>query len=143
MGRVRFIDGVFAFPCPRMLGEGRFGQMNTRTKGVEGEELAAEFLEREGYQIIERNYRFDRGEIDLVARDGNELVFIEVKARHSGSFGTPEEAVTLSKELQMKKVAEGYLGEHRLEEQACRFDVVAITFERGKPSIRLIRNAFI
>jgi putative endonuclease len=117
--------------------------MNTRTKGLEGEDLAAAFLEQLGYRILERNFRFDRGEIDLIAKDGEELVFVEVKARHSESFGLPEESVTLAKEDQMKKVAEGYLWERGVAEQACRFDVVAITYLNEKPQFRLIRNAFV
>lgn len=117
--------------------------MNRRTKGTEGENLAAEFLQQQGYQILERNYRFDRGEIDLIAKEGKDLVFVEVKARHSGEFGSPEEAITPSKEAQLRKVAEGYLYENHIGEQPCRFDVVAIAYDRGKPQIRLIRNAFV
>jgi putative endonuclease len=116
--------------------------MNKRAEGTRGEELAAAYLERIGYRIIERNYRFDRGEIDLIAQDGDELVFIEVKARRSGAFGLPQDAVTPQKEEQIKKVAEGYLFEHQIENQACRFDVVAIAYERGGTDIELIRNAF-
>jgi len=116
--------------------------MNRRSKGTEGENLAARFLEKQGYAILERNYRFDRGEIDLVARDGKELVFVEVKARHSKLYGAPEESITPAKEVQLKKVAEGYLYEHNIENQSCRFDVVTITYQRGVPVLRLIQNAF-
>lgn len=117
--------------------------MNKRTKGLEGEQLAATFLEQKGYRVLERNFRFDRGEVDLIAQDGNELVFVEVKTRFGDRFGTPEEAMTPKKEEQMKKVAEGYLHVRNIEEQACRFDVVAIAFVGGKPQIRLIQNAFL
>ena len=117
--------------------------MSSRTKGSEGEDLAAIFLEHNGYRILERNYRYDRGEIDLIAMEEEELVFVEVKARHSTEFGSPEESVTISKEEQMKKVAEGYLAQHQMESQACRFDVVAITFADRRPTIRLVRNAFV
>jgi putative endonuclease len=117
--------------------------MSTRSKGTEGENLAVQFLEEKGYSILERNYRFDRGEIDLVARDGQELVFVEVKARHSQEYGAPEESVTPAKEAQLKKVAEGYLYEHNIESQSCRFDVVTITYQRGAPVLRLIHNAFL
>jgi len=91
---------------------------------------------------VERNYRFDRGEIDLIASDGDELVFIEVKARRSDAFGPPEDAVTPQKEEQIRRVAEGYLFERGIEDQSCRFDVVAVTFTSGETDIRLIRNAF-
>jgi putative endonuclease len=117
--------------------------MSQRTKGLEGEALAAVFLEQQGYRVLERNFRFERGEVDLIAEDGDELVFVEVKTRHSGQFGTPEEAMTPKKEALMKKVAEGYLHVHRIDQQACRFDVVAILFVGGEPRIRLIRNAFL
>ena len=117
--------------------------MNQRTKGVEGEALAATFLEQQGYRVLERNFRFDRGEVDLIAEEGDELVFVEVKARHGDRFGTLEEAITPKKEALMKKVAEGYLHVHHIDQQACRFDVVAITFVAGEPRIRLIRNAFL
>ena len=117
--------------------------MNNRKKGTEGEDLAAIFLEQNGYRILERNYRYDRGEIDLIAKDGDELVFVEVKARHTAEFGSPEESVTGIKEEQMKKVAEGYLLQHQMQDQACRFDVVAITFADRRPQIRLVRNAFV
>lgn len=117
--------------------------MNRQQKGKAGEDLAAAMLEKEGYEILERNYRFDRGEIDLVAREGGELVFIEVKARHGDRFGSPEDSVTPAKEEQLKKVAEGYLLEHHLDNQACRFDVVSIAFLGGAPRMRIIRNAFV
>lgn len=117
--------------------------MSRRSKGMEGENLAAQFLEKRGYTILERNYRFDRGEIDLVAEQGQELVFIEVKARHSKRYGSPEESVTPAKEAQLKKVAEGYLYEHDIENQSCRFDVVTIIYQHGAPVVRLIQNAFL
>ncbi len=117
--------------------------MNKHQKGRLGEDLAARFLEGKGYRIIERNYRYDRGEIDIIAQEGKDLVFVEVKLRETEAFGTPEESITPFKEEQLKKVAEGYLFEHNLEDQACRFDVVAITFVDGKPSIRVLLNAIV
>ena len=117
--------------------------MNRRSKGREGENLAAQFLEKKGYSILERNYRFERGEIDIVAKEGQELVFVEVKSRHSKQYGAPEESVTPAKEAQLKKVAEGYLYEHNIENQSCRFDIVTITYQRGTPVLRLIPNAFL
>ena len=116
--------------------------INRRFQGKAGEDLAASFLEKQGLKIIERNYRFERGEIDLIAEDGDELVFIEVKARSSRAFGTPEEAVTEEKQVQVQSVAEGYLYEHDIDNRPCRFDVVAIEFINNKTDIRHIRNAF-
>jgi putative endonuclease len=115
--------------------------VNRQQKGRLGEDLAAQFLEGKGYRIVERNYRYDRGEVDIIAQDGGDLVFVEVKLRETEAFGSPEESITLFKEEQLKKVAEGYLFEHNLENQACRFDVVAITIVDGKPRIRLLQNA--
>jgi putative endonuclease len=117
--------------------------MSRQQKGKEGEDLAASLLQKQGYEILQRNYRFDRGEIDIVAHEGGELVFVEVKSRHGDRFGSPEEAVTPAKEEQLKKVAEGYLLEHKLADQACRFDVVSITFEGRAPRVSIIRSAFV
>ena len=116
--------------------------MNRRFQGKAGEDLAANFLEKQGFKIIARNYRFERGEIDLIAEEGDELVFVEVKARRSRVFGSPEEAVTEEKQEQVHKVAEGYLYEHDIDNRPCRFDVVAIEFMNNTADIRHIRNAF-
>ncbi len=113
-----------------------------RSQGTAGEDLAVRFLEEEGFSILHRNYRYGHGEIDIVAKEGNELVFVEVKTRRSSTWGEPEEAVTPAKRLQIRRVAEGYFDEHDIDEYPCRFDVVAITFKNGKPEIRLIRDAF-
>jgi putative endonuclease len=117
-------------------------QVNRRFQGKFGEDVAASFLEKQGFKIIARNYRFERGEIDLIAEEGDELVFIEVKARRSRMYGTPEEAVTEEKQEQVHNVAEGYLYEHEIDNRPCRFDVVAIDFMNNKADIRHIRNAF-
>ncbi len=114
--------------------------MNRQQKGRRGEDLAAAFLGERGWKILDRNYRYDRGEIDIVALDGSEIVFVEVKARESDAFGAPEESISPFKEEQLKKVAEGYLFERNLEGQTCRFDVVAITFGAGRPVIRILQN---
>jgi len=112
------------------------------TRGEEGEGLAREFLCNEGLAILETNYRFGHGEIDIIARDGETLVFCEVKTRHNDSFGDPEYALTKRKQGQIRQVARGYLYEHDLTEQMCRFDVVAIRMNGRIPDIRYIPNAF-
>jgi putative endonuclease len=122
--------------------EKTMSQINRRIQGKAGEDLAASFLEQKGFKIIKRNYRFERGEIDLIAEEGDELVFIEVKARRSTAYGTPEDAVTEEKQEQVHTVAEGYLFEHDIDNRPCRFDVVAIEFKNDKADIRHIRNAF-
>ena len=116
--------------------------INRRTQGKTGEDLAAQFLERNGLRILERNYRFERGEIDIIAEERDELIFVEVKARRSTGFGTPEDAVTEEKQEQVRAVADGYLFEHNIDNRPCRFDVVAIEFKNSKTEIRHIRDAF-
>jgi putative endonuclease len=116
---------------------------NLRREGALGEEIAAGFLARHGYRIIERNFRFRRsGEIDIVARDGEDLVFCEVKMRSSDAFGLPEEAVTPSKQRRIRKIAAAYLAVNRIAGRACRFDVVSIRSGAGPPEISLFRDAF-
>jgi putative endonuclease len=114
----------------------------THAVGVRGEELAREYLEHRGMQIVETNYRFGKGEIDIIAADGEYLVFCEVKMRRSGEYGPPEYALTAAKQRQVRRVALEYLADRRIREQACRFDVVAIEWSRDLPSIRHIPNAF-
>lgn len=113
--------------------------MNTRSLGTAWEARAAQFLEREGCVILERNYRSRRGEIDLIVRDGEYLVFVEVKYRKTAGSGLPEEAVNYRKQRIISRAAQDYLLKKRLPETTpCRFDVVAICGDR----IRHIRNAF-
>ena len=116
--------------------------INRRRQGKTGEDLAARVLEKSGWRILERNFRFERGEIDLIAEDGEELVFVEVKARRSNAFGAPEDAVNDKKQEQVYAVADGYLFKHDIENRPCRFDVVAIEFHNGCAEIRHIRDAF-
>jgi putative endonuclease len=111
--------------------------------GSSGEEIACRYLERKRYEIIARGYRMLRGEIDIVARDGRTLVFVEVKARADESHGRPEEAVTPAKQRQIRRVAKGYLLEHPAPGVDCRFDVVAILFrDDGEPRIEHFVDAF-
>ena len=113
--------------------------MNKRKKGADYEEAAAEYLMRSGYQILEHNYRSRYGEIDLIAREGKTLVFVEVKYRTTDLCGDPLEAVSFRKQLRICRVADRYLMQKRCPpDTPCRFDAVAILGER----IRLVRNAF-
>lgn len=119
--------------------------MNERTskgKGDVGELLALNYLQNLGYKILQRNYRYDRGEIDIIAEDHRELVFVEVKSRRSRSYGTPEDAVTPQKESYIKRTAEGYLLEHNFEGTPCRFDLIAIEWTGHEHEIRHIRKVF-
>ncbi len=112
---------------------------NRREIGREYEDAAAAYLEKNGYVILERNYRDRRGEIDIIAKDGKELVFVEVKYRRDLEKGDPAEAVHFLKQKKVRDSARGYLYQHRLgEDIPCRFDVVAILGQE----IRLIKDAF-
>ena len=94
--------------------------------GKTGEDLAAAELERRGYAVLARRYRTKHGEIDIIARDGETTVFVEVKARATAEFGTAAEAVTRRKQLQLASMARDYIARNELAGTACRFDVVAI-----------------
>jgi putative endonuclease len=116
---------------------------NQRAKGATAEDLAEEYIKTKGYSIIKRNFHFGReGEIDIIAQDGNTLVFVEVKARYSSAFGTPEEAVTYKKQKTLRRTAEGYLYVNKITNQECRFDVIAVDYEKKPTEIRHIVNAF-
>ena len=110
--------------------------------GKTGEDLACAELERRGYEIVERRYRLRAGEIDIVARDGPTLVFVEVKARESHEFGDAAEAVTPFKRRRLTQLAVAYMARHHLSNCPCRFDVVAIHLEAGQPAIDVFQNAF-
>jgi putative endonuclease len=116
--------------------------MNTKKRGDRGEQLAAEFLGEAGLRILERNYRFARAEVDIVAEEGEELVFVEVKARESLRFGEPEESVGGAKEQRLRRAAEGYCIERGMTDRFYRFDIVAIRFEKGNVILKHLRNAF-
>lgn len=110
--------------------------------GQIGEDLACLELEHRGYAIIARRYRTRMGEIDIVARDGKTMVFVEVKARESRRFGEAVEAVTLLKRRRIVMVAQEYLVTHTQAECPCRFDVVSVHLGEGHPVVEVYRNAF-
>ncbi len=110
--------------------------------GRKSEKRAASFLKKNGYTIIDKNYNCRQGEIDLIATDGDTLVFCEVKARSGKAFGTPLEGVTKSKAAKIRKSAEHYMLKNGIKNIDCRFDVVAIDESGPDTSIEIIRNAF-
>jgi putative endonuclease len=112
--------------------------------GSQGEDLAAKFLLREGYNILERNVRLGRGEIDIIARDGDTIAFVEVKTlRKTSEIFRPENNVTHDKQRHLIAAARRYMATHRDPEAYYRFDVVSIVLpETGKPEIKLFRDAF-
>jgi putative endonuclease len=118
--------------------------------GKRGEDVAAAYLEDQGWRVLDRNYRYERAEIDLVgfepARDGKEggeIVIVEVKARTGRGFGRPEEAVTPEKQRHVARATTAYLHERQLEKAPVRFDVVSVLLEPGRePQVEHFRNAF-
>ena len=117
--------------------------MKRRDTGILGEKLAQGFLKKRGYRIIETNYRCPEGEIDIVAKHKNYLVFIEVRTKKSREFGSPEESITPAKKERMKATAAYYQQMHNDLPQLWRIDVVAVELnQKNKPSrIELIENA--
>lgn len=108
-----------------------------------GEDLACRHLKKQGYIILDRNFRTRQGEIDIIAEQGDTVTFVEVKARQGRACGHPLEAVTPAKCRQISKVALQYIAENGLENRAARFDVVAVTLETGKePELLIVQNAF-
>jgi putative endonuclease len=110
--------------------------------GIAGETLACDELCRRGYAILDRRYRTRFGEIDIIARDGPTIVFVEVKARLSDDFGGAAAAVTGWKQRRIAETAVDYLCRRRLHECPCRFDVVAIDFDPAEPRVIVYPNAF-
>lgn len=105
--------------------------------GRRGEELAARALAREGYTIVARNWHCTEGEVDIVARDGEEWVFVEVRTRCGRAFGTPEESLTRAKQERMIDVAQRYLIEHEIGQVAWRLDLVAVELDYTGRLVRL------
>jgi putative endonuclease len=112
------------------------------TLGKTGEDLACRELERRGYAIIARRYRCRRGELDIIARDGATVVFVEVKARDGHAFGDAAEAVTWQKRRRIVRLAHEYVMQHHLIDCPCRFDVVSIHLDNGRPVVEIFQNAF-
>jgi putative endonuclease len=110
--------------------------------GRRGERAAEKYLKRKGYRIVARNFRAAGAEIDLVAIDGETLVFVEVKTRRSRTSGAPEEAVDERKQLRMRRAAEVFLARYRAGDKELRFDVVAVDASSKRLEIELLRNAF-
>jgi putative endonuclease len=113
-------------------------------KGKYAEDVAANYLESNGLTVIDRNYRFMKSEVDIVAYQGNEVVFVEVRSLKSEVFGRPEETISLAKQKQVFQAAEAWLYEKRMEGARVRFDVVSVltNYDDSEPEITHFRNAF-
>lgn len=123
----------------------------TQRTGSRGEEVAARYLENRGWRVLDRNYRYERAEIDLVCfapagdddAPGGEIVVVEVKARTGLGFGRPEEAVTPEKQRHVARATAAYLHERQLENAPVRFDVVSVLLKPGRePEVEHFRDAF-
>lgn len=110
--------------------------------GMKGEEIACAEIERLGYLILERRLRSRFGEIDIVAKDGATVVFIEVKTKTDGRFGDPIEMVTALKQRRLVSMGEAYVAAHALHDTPCRFDVVAVDASAIPPRVTVYKDAF-
>lgn len=121
------------------MSAGKKGEDSAKKTGIRYEQTAADFLQTQGFKILERNFRCPAGEIDVIAQEGEYLCFLEVKFRKEENRGTPQEAVDKKKQRRISKAALYYLMKKGLADTThCRFDVVAIRPEK----ITLIKNAF-
>ncbi|MBT8400566.1 MAG: YraN family protein [Rhodothermia bacterium] len=126
------------------------GMTDAAALGRQGETLAANYLEEQGYRVLERNYRFEGSEVDIVCFKpdsryelGGEIVFVEVKTRSDTGFGHPEEAVDEQKQRHIIKASRAYLYESKLERSPCRFDVIGIVVsDSSAPVIEHFEHAF-
>jgi putative endonuclease len=118
--------------------------ISSKETGIEGEGLAINFLKRNGYRILQKNYRCKCGEIDIIAKDGSTICFVEVKTRRTETFGLPADSVTPAKQNKISRTAQWYMRAHSLLDCNCRFDVVTVmlTPPNRDKNIRLIKNAF-
>lgn len=110
--------------------------------GKKNEELAIGFLKRRGFRILEKNFRTPRGEVDIIAADGDIIVFVEVKARRSDRYGHPKFAVTPTKQRHLSAAAMTYLKKSGYTGRRARFDVVTIRYADEMPIVEHIKNAF-
>jgi len=115
--------------------------LQRRSLGITGENIAADYLQKKGLRIIERNFRCRLGEIDIIAKQGSYLVFVEVRTRSSASCGLPQESITTAKINKLRRLAQVYMINKSLYNVDVRFDVVAV-YRAGETTITHIENAF-
>jgi len=141
---VLFIGAPSAGCLPRAPQLEGLGMRNWRQqRGQQGEQLAMQFLQRQGYRIAQQNYRCRSGEIDIIAWDGTTLVFVEVKMKGQTAFGMPQAMVHTSKQQKIVQVAMAYVQQYRLQDVSLRFDVIAILSLPGAPpEVTHVRDAF-
>ena len=113
-----------------------------RETGRRGEDVAAAYVAGLGYRLVVRNFRCRAGEIDLVALDGDTIVFVEVRSRTGSGRGTPLESVDGRKQAQVGRVARYFLAAHGWHERSARFDVVGVRLDADPPTVEHVRGAF-
>ena len=116
--------------------------METKSKGSIGEILAEKYLNKLGYKLLVRNFSTKVGEIDLIYKDKDTIVFVEVKARLNDRFGMPREAINYKKQQKIRRTAEFYLISNNLNDKSCRFDCVEIVGNREDFTVEHFKNAF-
>lgn len=116
--------------------------LSTRQTGDLGEDAAARYLETRGFKVLERNWRFRQWELDLICRDRDTIVFVEVKTRRQGSMASPADALTPKKQARLIKAASHYLTHNDLWDAPCRFDLAAVTDTGTSMDVDLVENAF-
>lgn len=118
------------------------GRAGRAALGRYGEEAAAAFARRKGWRILDRNWRYGRVELDMVARDGQELVFVEVKTRTAGGMGHPADALTPAKRAHVRKAAQAWLSAHDAWDRPCRFDVLCLVHDGTTFIVEHMPDAF-
>ena len=116
-------------------------QTKKQEKGQKGEQMAADYLRSKGYQILETNWRVGHLEVDIIAIDGDMLVFAEVKTRSSSAFGSPEVFVDIAKQRHLIRAANVFIGKSGIGKEV-RFDIISIVLGEGAKSIKHIEDAF-
>ncbi|QGY39929.1 YraN family protein [Pseudodesulfovibrio cashew] len=114
----------------------------SRRRGEQGEEAAARFLKTRGFRVLERNWRYRQWELDLICRDRDTLVFVEVKTRAATTMGSPADGLGRRKRERLVKAASRYLSTKNLWDMPCRFDFVAVVDREGSLEVEHVENAF-
>ncbi len=112
-----------------------------KSLGITGENIAVSYLIEHGYRIIERNWRFHHKEVDIIAADKSDIVFIEVKTRRNLQYGNPEDSVDHKKQEFLIEAAEEYINLNNIDDNI-RFDIISVVLKQGRPSVNHIKNAF-
>lgn len=116
--------------------------MPSRRRGDLGEDAAARYLESRGFRVLERNWRYKQWELDLICRDGDTVVFVEVKTRAATTMGIPADALTRKKQVRLVKAASQYLTKNDLWDEPCRFDLAAVIDTGHSMDVDYFEDAF-